>query len=127
MVNGQCSVPLREPGGHLLVRLIVKLSQSLAWPFPIVLICIVTLIIKSQSASSFQISSMVSDVQLAAIVCTSVSVTLFLVGGFLVNISHIPWVFRWLTYISPFTWSFVGLVINQFEGEKSRFSESDLG
>jgi ABC-type multidrug transport system permease subunit len=107
----------------MLVRLIVKLSQSLAWPF---IINIEGILFCTQRPFSFQISSMVSDVQLAAIVCTSVSVTLFLVGGFLVNISHIPWAFRWLTYISPFTWSFVGLVINQFEGEKSRFSESDL-
>lgn len=81
----------------------------------------VQMLIGHHCCSSFQAGSLIGDARLSPLICGALIATFFLVSGFLVKISHIPWAFSWLTYISPFTWSFAGLVINQFEGKYAGF------
>ncbi|CAI7855355.1 unnamed protein product, partial [Closterium sp. NIES-53] len=62
------------------------------------------------------IGSIAPTPQIALAMGPLFTVVLMLFGGFYVNIDSIPVWIRWVRYISPIQWGFVGLAVNQFEG-----------
>ncbi|CAI5992407.1 unnamed protein product [Closterium sp. NIES-65] len=62
------------------------------------------------------IGSIAPTPQLALAMGPLFTVVLMLFGGFYVNLDSIPVWIRWVRYLSPIQWGFVGLAVNQFEG-----------
>ncbi|GJP76866.1 hypothetical protein CLOP_g7316 [Closterium sp. NIES-67] len=62
------------------------------------------------------IGSIAPTPQIALAMGPLFTVVLMLFGGFYVNLDSIPVWIRWVRYLSPIQWGFVGLAVNQFSG-----------
>lgn len=58
--------------------------------------------------------------QVTASALSSISILICgTVGGFMPSYSQIPWVLRWLSWVTPVSYAFEGMMINQFGGGQS--------
>ena len=76
----------------------------------------------SSSALSFgssQIGAAAPTQQVALAFGPLATVIFMLFGGFYVNLDSIPVWLRWIRYISPIQWGFVGAAVNQFSGNRT--------
>lgn len=78
----------------------------------------------AMNAAGIMISSIAPTPQIALALGPLTTVIFMLFGGFYVNLSSIPVWIRWVRYISPIQWGFVGLCVNEFSGLKFKCAGS---
>ena len=64
-----------------------------------------------------QVASIAPTPQTAMALGPLCTVVFMLFGGFYVNLNTIPVWIRWFSNFSPIKWGFIGLAVNEFEGE----------
>ena len=63
------------------------------------------------------LASLITDVSVASQIAAYVLVVQILFSGFFVNAQQIPWVLRWIIWISPLKYGLSILFIAEFSGE----------
>lgn len=64
------------------------------------------------------ITSATGSAQLATALGPLVVVLMILFGGFYINVKSLPIWLSWIQYLSLIRWTYMGFVINQFEGQE---------
>lgn len=70
---------------------------------------------------------MFNDIGMALTVMPVFMMPLMVFSGFFVNSENLGWWFRWISYISPMRYSFIGLIKNEFEGLTITCSPTESG
>lgn len=70
----------------------------------------------ASAAVSFMLASLITDVSVASQIAAYVLVVQILFSGFFVNAQQIPWVLRWIIWISPLKYGLSILFIAEFSG-----------
>ncbi|GJP34882.1 hypothetical protein CLOM_g19364 [Closterium sp. NIES-68] len=92
----------------------VEFQQVASKFFLFLLICLLEF--TAMNGLGILIGSLAPTPELALALAPLFMVVLILFGGLLVNLDSIPVWIRWVRYISPIQWGFVGLSVNQLAG-----------
>jgi len=71
----------------------------------------------ASAAVSFMLASVITDVSVASQIAAYVLVVQTLLSGFFISAQQIPWVLRWLIWISPLKYGLSILFIAEFNGK----------
>ena len=71
----------------------------------------------ASSVVSFLLASVITSVDVAATISSYVLVLQVLLAGFFVDSSQIPWVIKWLQYVTPLRYGLSIMFIAEFENQ----------